>query len=199
MYLGVSTLRYSYCWSCQKKNIRQAIKWNKTKRWLGLWLNYLSFISASFSGYAVCGVEGESYVLAPSSNGSVVKLSVQPTTLHHHKRISWVTHSHLAMPCGLGGTRIKLLNLKNYLNLVIWVCLVQFGIDRKVAFLVGWVSKYQVWFFPGFWCPRTQIVGWLTRIHLKQYKWRVAWENSLINYALVSFFFVWKSSRQLQV
>ena len=107
-------------------------------------------------------------------------------------RRGWIDCSRFDPTLGDGDTWIQLLNLKNYLKLVIWVCLVQFGIDRKVAFLVGWVSKYQVWFFPGFWCPRTQIVGWLTRIHLKQYKWRVALKNSLINYALVSFFFVWK-------
>ena len=114
-------------------------------------------------------------------------------------RRGWIDRSRFDPTLAVGDTWIQLLNLKNYLNLVIWVCLVQFGIDRKVAFLVGLASKYQVWFFPGFWCPRTQIVGWLTRIHLKQYKWRVAWENSLINYALVSFFLVWKSSRQLLV
>ena len=73
MYLGVSTLRYSYCWSCQKKNIRQAIKWNKTKRWLGLWLNYLSFISASCNGTLInCPAASSSADAAPTQDWDAV-------------------------------------------------------------------------------------------------------------------------------
>ena len=32
-------------------------------------------------------------------------MSVQPALEHHHKRISWVSHSHLATPCRQGVTR----------------------------------------------------------------------------------------------
>ena len=48
------------------------------------------------------GVEGESYVLAPSSNGSVVKVSVQPTPRHQPQTIPRVNHSSIAMLSGLG-------------------------------------------------------------------------------------------------
>ena len=35
----------------------------------------------------MCGVEGESYVLAPSSNGTVDQMSVQPTLCHQPQQL----------------------------------------------------------------------------------------------------------------
>ena len=55
---------------------------------------------------------------AAFSNGSVVKVSVQPTTQHHHKRIGRVNHSHLAMPSGQGwdGGGVEEVSLRNLAN-----------------------------------------------------------------------------------
>jgi hypothetical protein len=60
-----------------------------------------SAVAVSFQDWdAVCGVEGESYVLAPSSYGTYTKVSVQPTLFHQGKTFGRVSHSSLATPCG---------------------------------------------------------------------------------------------------